>query len=264
MRFPAVLDQLEIGPGDLVFLHTSFRRITALVDGPEDLVTQLLRRLGPRGTLAMPRYAWHLDPAARPWKGYREYLERRPSMDLRNTPANIGVVPDAFRTRADALASISNLWPVCAVGPAAAAITESQEKVEHPYGPGSTFHRLLEMEAKVVGLGVTLNTTSLAPVTDCLLGPDWQQRVFTQEPVPGTVIDLAGREHRVQAYTLLPETVRDIRPSAVLTGALVPGTDFPYQVRDGTIFFAYQAGLYHRAATRMAAAAQGGCPWLAG
>jgi len=56
--------------------------------------------------------------------------------------------------------------------------------------------RLVEGDVKIVGLGVTLNTTSVAPVTDWQMGVEHHCKVFTDTPVPGIVIDQTERVHR--------------------------------------------------------------------
>jgi aminoglycoside N3'-acetyltransferase len=233
-----------------------------LASTPLDLIRALRSRLGESGTLVMPRYSWHLDARLRPWQGYRDFLQQTPVVDLRATPANIGAVPEAFRTLDGIVTSTSYFWPVCAVGGDASAILSGQEAIVHPYGPGSTFCTLLERQAKVVGLGVTLNTTSIAPVTDYVVSTSRHHPVFTSEPVSGTIIDLQGRQHATQTVTLKAEYVRDVRPSIVLTESLEPGVDYPYFTSDsGAIFFAYPAQLYHRSALAMAQAKE--CmPWF--
>lgn len=255
-----LLDDLHVEAGDVVFLHTSFGRLRSYVGSVQDMIEAMLVRLGQAGTLVMPRYAWHLDKTARPWKGYRDFLESRPVVDLRHTPANIGVVPEVFRHMGDVRVSTSYFWPICALGKHSLGVIEGQEKIGHAYGPGSSFARLLVMDARIVGLGVTLNTSSIAPVTDCFCRPI---QAFTERPICGQVIDTDGDAHEICCVTLRPETVRDMRPSVVLTQALLPGRDFPHFIdADGSVFFSYPAQTYHRAALQMVARTPGRIPWL--
>jgi aminoglycoside 3-N-acetyltransferase len=257
----SLLDQLEIEPGSLLFLHTSYSRLNTLVDSPLQLISDLLARLGPSGTLVMPRYAWHLDRTARPWKGYAEYLVRGSVMDLRRAPSNIGAVPEVFRCMDGVEISISYFWPIAAKGRLAREIAEGQEKLDHAYDRQSSFGRLLDRNAIVLGLGVTLNTTSIAPVTDLRVG----HPIFTAL-VAGSVIDLNGHIHETHTSTMLPEAVRDIRPSWVLERRLKPGVDFPFVTQEGSFFFSYPAKLYDTAAVAAWAdrrADNTPAPWMA-
>lgn len=264
-RLERLLDRLGIEPGDLVMLHTAFTRLRNLVGSPAELIEGLTRRLGKGGTLAMPRYTWHLFPDARPWQGYAEFMRTLPPVDLSHTPANIGVVPDVFRQMPDVEVSISHFWPVVACGRRATALLQGQEAVRHAYGPESVFDRLVDWNAKIIGMGVTLNTSSVAPVTDLRANSGQTSNIFTDNPVPGLVIDRLGRRHRLDVTTMRPEAVRDIKPSRVLTERLSPGTDFAFLEEDSNFFFSYGANLYHDAALEAAklASRQGRTlPWL--
>jgi len=264
-RLARLLDRLDVQAGSIVMLHTSFGRLQKLVEAPATLIECIVDRLGPTGTLLMPRYVWHLMSGTRPWLGYTEYFRALPLIDLRSTPANIGVVPELFRTLDDVEVSISHFWPVSGRGPAAASLLGGQIAIDHAFGPGSVFARLVDYDVRIVGLGVTLNTTSIAPVTDWHLGPDHHRNIFTYGPISGAVVDLGGRTHALNVTTMLPEAVRDIKPSRILTDRLHPGTDFPFVVENGSFFFSYRARLYHETALAEARKAlrQGhAVPWL--
>jgi len=265
-RLAAVLDRLGVEEGAVVFLHTSYSRSLEFAESPQKLIDGLLLRLGPAGTLAMPRYAWHLDSTVRPWKGYADYLLRLPTMNLNSTPANIGIVPETFRGMEGVECSISHFWPLSARGRFAAEILQGQEGITHAFGPDSSFARLLKMDAKVLGLGVTLNTSSLAPVTDWCLGVERPHDIFTSSPITGLVVGRDGREYRPSVTTMRAESVRDIKPSRILQGSLRPGVDFPFVEQNGNFFFCYRSSLYHEAAMHegLAALDRGGhVPWMA-
>jgi hypothetical protein len=250
-EFEDLLDALAIAPGDTVLLHSSYRRLQYIVTSPEDLIERVTSRLGTDGTLVVPRYAWHLYRDERPWRGYAEFLRTKPTVDLRSTPANIGAIPEVFRKLPGVVCSLSHFWPVAARGRNAAAILNDQDKVTHSYGPGSVFARLVEADVRILGLGVTLNTSSIAPVADLAMDKDHRRYVFTPNPIPGFVIDQNGITHSTAAITMTVEAVRDIKPGRIMAGILTPKVDFPYLVVGDTIYFSYRASLYHRIALAM-------------
>jgi hypothetical protein len=144
-------------------------------------------------------------------------------------------------------------------------ITSHQDAVVHPYGPRSSFELMREYRVKILGLGVTLNTTSLAPIADYQLGIRHTQRVFTEEPQVGTIIDGKGQKLQIGSFSLMPEAVRQMKPSIVFDRSAALRDAMRRVDEGGTIQFAYPFEVYHAEAVRLggAACARGSrVPWL--
>lgn len=248
----ALLSRLEVPTGGLVYLHTSFSRLRNLAATPHELLECVLRYLGPGGTLVLPSFAWHLDPSQRPWKGYADYYRLRPPFDVRRTASNIGSVPECFRTRTGVRRSADYWWSVAALGPLSSMLTADQHLITHPFDPGSAFNRLWQCGAHIVGLGVSLNTTSLAPLVDHLIGARHPQQVFSSATEEGLVIDEHGREIVTRSFWLLPEVVRTIKPSEVLIRSNGLGNRLCRADDGDTIHFAYAVKDYVEHALRLA------------
>jgi len=240
-----LLERLEVPVGGLVYLHTSFSRIRYLELGPLEFIDSLLDYLGPQGTLTMPSFSWNVDPAERPWKGYADYFHGSQVFDVRHTAANIGAVPELFRQRPGVRRGVNYWWSVAASGPLADELTVAQELVEHPASPESSFGRIHQHGGWILGLGVTLNTTSLAFLPDFAL----DNRAFvTAEPRRGPVVDWEGRSLDTWSYWVLPESVRYVQPQAVC------GEGFTAMRRhdhNGVIQFAYPYAAYHERALNL-------------
>jgi hypothetical protein len=86
---------------------------------------------------------------------------------------------------------------------------------------------------------VSLNTTSLAPLVDYALGARHPQQVFSASPEAGVIIDAHGREIVTRAFWLLPDVVRTIKPSEVLTRSDGLGGRLHRADEGDTIHFAY-------------------------
>jgi hypothetical protein len=261
-----LLDKLGIEVNAVVYLHSSFSRLRILETPPERILQKLMERVGPGGTLVLPSFAWNLNPQERPWAGYLRYFKERPIFDVRETPANIGAMPEAFRKMPGTRRSAHSCWSVCAMGALAEHVTAKQATIAHPYGPTSSFGLLARSHCLIVGLGVTLNTTSLTPVVDFALGPTHPQRVFTDQPEPCAVIDETGVRVDSTTFWLLPEVVRLIRPSVLfeLSPKLMSVTRRADIV--DTIIFSYPFDVYEAEAMALgrAAIARGEkVPWLA-
>ena len=249
-----LLERLEVPVGGLVYLHTSFSRIRYLELGPHEFIDSLLEYLGPQGTLAMPSFSWNVDPSARPWKGYADYFQGDQSFDVLHTPANIGAVPELFRQRPEVRRGVNYWWSVAACGPLAEELTDAQETVEHPAGPDSSFGLIHRHGGWILGLGVTLNTTSLAFLPDFELN---NRSFVTSEPRRGPVVDAKGRSLDTWSYWVLPESVRYVKPEAVC------GEGFAAMRRhdhDGVIQFAYPYQAYHERALSLSGSGQRS-PW---
>jgi Aminoglycoside 3-N-acetyltransferase len=264
-RLRELLDALGIARGDLVLLHASYSRMKHLEISAEGFLISLLEHLGPYGTLAMPSYAWNVLPGERPWAGYASYFDQRPPFDVRLTPTNLGHVCEVFRTFPGVLRSESYWWSICAAGALASDLVSGQEKIIHPYGAGSSFHRLMELGGKILGLGVTLNTSSLAPVADYYLAAPPPCSVFTSEPQRGLLIGWSGDRRENLSFTLLPTAVRWMTPSAVFDKSPRLHRILRRKDEGETLQFCYPYSLYHEEALRLGRAAlQSGqpLPWL--
>ena len=264
-RLPLLLEELKIRAGDLIYLHTSFSRLGYLELSPDQFIDELLGYLGPQSTVVVPSFAWHLDPGARPWKGYADYYRIRPTFDVARTRSNIGVIPETFRRRAGARRSLDFWWSVAALGPLAESLTEGQEHVLEPYGPDSSFGRLHQHGVTILALGVSLNTTSLAPVVDQALGSDHTGPLFSTRPEQATVIDCHGHRMTTEAYWLLPEVVRWIKPSRVIQDSGGLGGAIRRVDRGEVLHFAYSFDDYFRHGVRLGRESMSAgrpVPWL--
>lgn len=263
--FEQLLDKLNINKGNVIFLHSSFSRLKYLELTPQELLTILLQRLGSEGTLAMPSYTWHLDPQHRPWKGYKDYFELRPAFDVKNTPSNLGWIPETFRLMKGTKRSLDYWWSIGVQGALAEYITQNQEILQHSYGQESSFEKLMLANVKILGLGVTLNTTSLAPMVDFALGSTHPHQIFTTTLERGLVIDFDGKAIQTHKYWLLPDVVHFIKPEQVFYESPNLQTALQRADFEDTIHFSYPFQTYYAEALHLGYAASSekrNVPWL--
>lgn len=265
MLISRILDRLEISPNDVIFLHSSQRYLSYLGMSPSEIIRTLMDRIGPRGTLVMPSYAWHLDKNYRPWKGYLDYFLTAPVFDVRNTPSSLGIITESFRQMPDVRRSLSYWWSICAAGEFSEVLTANQDAIEQPYGPGSSFDLLRLHKAKILGLGVSLNTTSLAPIVDYMLGTEHCKRVFTSVPHIGTMLSATNQKLQSSCYTLKPEVVRKIKPQRMIEESALLRSSILRADFGQSIHFCYRYEVYHSEALRIGleSTAKGQTvPWL--
>ena len=246
-RLENLLKELTIRAGDVVFFHSSFNRLRYLNLSAEQILKIIINTLGENGTLVLPCYAWE-----KTWQGYREYFHDRPIFDIRHTPANIGYIPETFRKMPGVKRSLNYWWSICAFGKLAEEVIKDQARIVYYYGEGSSFDTLRKNKVKILGLGVSLNTTSLSPMVDYILGKDHPQKIFTKYPQKGNIIDYEGKRIETNSYWLLPEAVRLMKPSKVIEYSTKLQKALYRKDEGTTIQFTYEFNIYFEEAHRLA------------
>ena len=255
-----LLSKLNVKKGDVILLHSSYKRIAYLRLTANQILDAILESIGDTGTLILPAYAW--DGTS---EGYREYFERRPLFDVRNTPARIGHLPETFRSMPNLKRSLSYWWSICVWGKLADVVTKDQEKVSDSYGKGSSFEILRENNVKMLGLGVSLNTTSLSPIVDFKLGNKHTHRVFTEAPQTAVLLDYDGKRVETKTYWLLPDYVRSTKPSKLIEYSEKFRNAIFRKDEGTTIQFCYEFNAYYEEAMRLgleASRRSSKMPWL--
>ena len=137
-----------------------------------------------RGTLVMPSYPFHST--------HLEYLESGAVFDVRKTPAGIGLLAEMFRRTPGAVRSLDPDFCVTAFGADAEVVAGGEPAAPDPFGPGSSYQRMLDRHATLVGLGVSLNTNSFMHVIDSRAQAGYPSPVYVDRTFAMTVIDGNG------------------------------------------------------------------------
>ena len=141
----SALEELGIGRGCTVFVHSSMSSLGYFRPGPEGLVALLSRMVGSEGTILMPSF---------PFTGSMQaYVGHSPRFDVRHTPSRSGLLTETFRRYPGVLRSLHPTHPVCALGERAEELIEGHEHTRSPCGPNSPFGRLADHDALVLRLG---------------------------------------------------------------------------------------------------------------
>lgn len=249
--FPKLLDYLNIHAGDLIYIQSSYSRMKMFGLQPIEIIEQVVERVGMNGTVVFPSFSWNIEPMERPWKGYKKYFSSDILFDVCNTKSNIGYLSEVFRVHDGVIRSAHPFWSISAIGSLAKTLTARQESVDEPYGPTSSFGIMRDHHVKIIGFGVTLNTTSLCPIVDYDLGLEHTQYVFTKERIKAKVIDVTGKEVVCATFTMLPEAVRYIQPSKVFEKSQALRERLIYVDLQGSFFFSYDFSDYYNAAIKL-------------
>ena len=141
------LKALGIQSGDIILVHSSLKSLGYINGGPETVIQGLLRAIGNDGTLLMPALSYMQNP---------HHIH-----STRETPSNVGTIPEYFRKRAGTLRSIHPTHSVCGIGKAVSELFKYHHLDDTPCGTNSPFNRMIDFGAKILMLGCSLrpNTT---------------------------------------------------------------------------------------------------------
>ena len=178
-----IIEQLkEIGlkSGEVVMLHSSLSKMGYVEGGAQTVIDSILKVIGDEGTLVMPAF---------PAIGFNyDYLMTDPVFDISNTPSKMGVITEVFRKMKQVKRSLHPTDSVCALGKQADYLTKDHVNQLTPYNQNSPFYRLCELKAKIILIGVDLNSlTNFHTLEDAV--SDFEYPVYHQTLFDTQLID---------------------------------------------------------------------------
>ena len=152
------LRDLGVRGGGVLLVHTSFRAVRPVEDGPAGLIAALREAVGPDGTLVMP--SWTADGDA--------------AFDPATTPAaaDLGVIADTFWRMPDVMRS-DHPFAFAAAGPLAARITADPLPLP-PHRPDSPVGRVHDADGQVLLLGVNHDANTTIHLAELLAGAPYR------------------------------------------------------------------------------------------
>jgi aminoglycoside 3-N-acetyltransferase len=190
---------LGLKAGDVVMLHSSLRSLGYVEGGPTVVIEALYEAISPEGTLIVPTY---YQPggsilATCKMEGY--------FFDPRIHGTGLGALPAAFLKFPGVERSIHPTHSVSAVGPQARFITESHHLAPSIFGEGSPWQRCVELEGKILGLGITMGPVTFYHLLEDMLLDDFPLPVRMKESYNIPCKDWSGRDLIVRVAPLDPE-----------------------------------------------------------
>ncbi len=193
-EFRAALDQVGVGPGATLFLHSAWDEFYNFTGTPLDLLRGLLSHLGPEGTLVLPAYPLRIHTDV--------------PFDVRTTPTGAGLLAEMFRRMPGARRSINLIHSVAALGPNADLLVRDHHRSETPWDRCSPYARLADVDAILLCLGLPrsfgFGTAQHCPESLLYHEIPYFRRVFG-EPVAYRFRDETGKEG---THSLRPRTGR--------------------------------------------------------
>ncbi len=234
-----VLADLAVPRDRIIYVHSSMDwlgRADIRVGDALDALVDWVDSGG--GTLAFPAF---------PFRGSHEaYLRTEPTLDVRRTPARVGLLNETLRRRKGVQRSLDPDLSVIALGPQADAVVGSLPTGPDPTGMDSPFQRIIELGGVLVGLGVNFNYLNMIHVLDSRYRHHYPCDIYSRSVYPAHTTGPDGRVWHLSKQAMLNELQVHIKPSRIIT-TLQPGPDVLRSTRIGeTDFFVWDLPPWER------------------
>ncbi|MBS2015450.1 MAG: AAC(3) family N-acetyltransferase [Deltaproteobacteria bacterium] len=183
------LVELGVREGGVLLVHTSFRAVGPMEEGPRGLLRALRGALGPTGTLVMPTMT-----------------DGQTLFDPRTTPTtDMGIVAETFWRMDGVVRSTHPGGSFAAEGPHAVHICAPQP-LSPPHGPVSPPGRVLDRSGQVLLLGVHHSESTMLHVAEAIAGVPYAiEHPTVVEVEPGVVgtVGIAETDHCCMGFRQL-------------------------------------------------------------
>ncbi len=133
--------RLGIKRGQVVIVHCAMNNFYNYRGTVDELIDELLRILGPEGTLCMPAFP-------------RNKYDNSREFDVRTEPTAAGLLAETFRKRPGVKRSLNQLHSVCALGPKADYIVGEHHLSHTCFDEHSPFYKIYELGGISLSLGL--------------------------------------------------------------------------------------------------------------
>jgi aminoglycoside 3-N-acetyltransferase len=162
-RLKAQFQEIGLQQGDKIIINSSMSKLGVLENGPKTFVDALKEYITEEGLIVMSTY---------PHTNSFHYLENYEVFDVNTTPSKNGALTEYFRKSKDVTRSIHPTHPLAAWGRDSRELMEGHEKSTSLYDLHSPYKKLLDLNIKIVLIGVNFNHAVMIRVIDDLY-PDY-------------------------------------------------------------------------------------------
>ncbi len=194
-RLRAVLGCLGVMQGDALMIHASWLPYSGFRGRPLDMIQALKDTVGPTGLLAMSSLTYHNESS-------KSFLARGIPMDVRRSPSRMGLLTEVFRRNKEVHRSLSPTHPILAWGEKADWLVADHERALEPFGKGTPFAKLLELDGKILTIDAPFSTITFTHFLEDRIAPLLPFPLYEPEPMTGVVIDYEGRRRALLVRVL--------------------------------------------------------------
>ncbi len=135
------LMRLGLKPGSVVIVHSAMSSFYNYRGTPDELIDELLKAIGPNGTLCMPAYP-------------DDKFNTEKVFDVRTEKSAAGLLSEIFRKRQGVKRSLNKLHSVCALGAKADYIVGEHHLSKTSFDEHSPFYKIYELKGITIALGL--------------------------------------------------------------------------------------------------------------
>ena len=209
---------LGVREGSVLLVHSSLKSMGRQGLTPADVIDGLRLALGDHGTLVFPTLSYmHCGPT------------RSRTFDVKNTPSNVGAIPEYFRTSAEGVRrSLCPTHSCAAVGELRDAVVGGHHLDDTPCGANSPFHRVMELDGSILFLGCGTNCNTSMHAIEELSRPDYlfeERYAYTMVKEDGSFYEQQCYAHDFkgvyQAYSRMEEilTEKELQTGGILSAS---------------------------------------------
>jgi len=231
--FCEILDSLGIKLASLLFVHASTDWLTKTGIAVWNVLPELKSRLASDGVLVMPAF---------PFVGHHEdFLRTSPTIDLKNTPARTGLLPEMLRREPEAARTYEPDLP-CVVWGAESVknrIIGIGPADEDGTGADSAFARIVEHGGLMLGLGVSHNYLALIHVFDSRFATQYTFPILSDETYIAHYKDGNANIVSVKRRAVPALLQQHIKPETIIAHLPKRQKIFKTLTKNGVYFFSW-------------------------
>jgi len=150
-----------LGNGDALFIHSSLKGLGFIEGGALTVIEAFQELVGPMGTLVFPTFTMNASMAVTLADADRVF-------DVAESPSTVGAITNTFRQRPGVFRSVHPTHSLAAWGARSEWLVTDHEKAASTFGKDSPFGRFLEINGKIVGLGIGFGPVTFYHVVEDL------------------------------------------------------------------------------------------------
>jgi aminoglycoside 3-N-acetyltransferase len=172
-EFSQLLHGLGVRKDDVICVHSSYDKFAGFQGNVGDALKCLQDAVGQGGGIVMPTQPFRSTAIA--------YARAHAVTDIARAPSLMGLMTEILRRTRGAERSINPTHPVAVWGERGVALLGRDWEARTPCGQGTAYHRLLDVDAKILMLGTGLQPMTFYHCVEELIEPTMPFSPFTAE-----------------------------------------------------------------------------------
>ncbi len=190
------LRECGLETGDSCFMQAAMSSFGAFEGGPATVLAGIDDVVGENGLVGMPAYSL-TGPAI-------DHLSADPIFDVRSTPSRMGSISEAFRKSDGVLRSVHPTHSTAVRGAGAEEIVAGHEAAATPFGQGTPFPKIVELDALQLFFGCGTGAITMYHSFECTRVPPFPLDVFADRRFDARCVDREGHELTVNTLVHNP------------------------------------------------------------